>query len=323
MHFLLYLHPATLSRFKEKLVFNDWTPPNCLALLLNLCGGDDDGAELPEELHPLILRYFGQLIERSGWGNARDVNTVYEEIRSSRERRLDDVGMDSGPYLLSDMDIFARMIAQRKKEKVIPPQGTATLHVEHPVESAECSDVRNKPKLQEIKDEAVFVEDRPAEKTVEETLTMVDPEDLRSSLDEALAEMGYDIYRTAIILSEAQLPDDLVALVATKVSSTAARVRPMLVAQCPALLPPVMAIIELQRHELELQRIAREEMEKADEIEREILRVKEESRQREAVLVRVQMIGKCCMGFAWIKTEGGYRCAGGSHFVSDAAVNLV
>jgi hypothetical protein len=145
-------------------------------------------------------------------------------------------------------------------------------------------------------------------------LTTVDPEDLRLSLDEALAEMGYDVYRTAIILSKAQLPDDLVALVATKVSSTAARVRPMLVAQCPALLPPVLAIIELQRYELELQRIAREEMEKA---------VKENSRQREAVLVRVQMIGKCCMGYAWIKTKGGYKCAGGSHFVSDAQVNLV
>jgi hypothetical protein len=196
------------------------------------------------------------------------VNTVYEEIRSSRERRLDDEGVDSGPYLQSDMGIFARMIAQRKKEKVVSSQGTATLHVEHPMDSAECSDVRNNPRLQEVKEEAVLVEDRPVEKTIEETLTTVDPEDLRSSLDEALAEMGYDVYRTAIILSKAQLPDDLVALVATKVSSTAARVRPMLVAQCPALLPPVLAIIELQRYELELQRIAREEMEKADEIER-------------------------------------------------------
>ena len=135
--------------------------------------------------------------------------------------------------------------------------------------------------------------------------------------------MGYDIYSTAIMLTKAQLPDDLVALVARKVSSTADRVRPMLEAQCPALLPPVIAIIEKIKKELDLQRIAQEEMARADELERERLRIKEMQRQKAAVLERVQMIGKCCMGLHWIKTGDGYRCAGGSHFVSDAQVNLV
>jgi hypothetical protein len=32
---------------------------------------------------------------------------------------------------------------------------------------------------------------------------------------------------------------------------------------------------------------------------------------------RVQAIGKCPMGFAWHKEGGGWRCGGGSHFVSD------
>jgi hypothetical protein len=251
------------------------------------------------------------------------VNTVYDEMRSSRERRLDDAGADSGPYIESDMDIFARLIAQRKKELESPPRGPVTLHIDHSMESAERSDVRNKPKQQEVEEEAALVKDRPLEQTVEEALTLFDPADLWSSLDDALAEQGYDINTTAIMLTTAQLPDDLVALVATKVGSTAARVRPMLEAQCPALLPPVMAVIEKIKEELERQRIAQEEMEKADEIEREKLRIKEKLRLREAVLERVQMIGKCCMGYAWIKTEGGYRCAGGSHFVSDAQVNLV
>jgi hypothetical protein len=244
-------------------------------------------------------------------------------MRSSRERRLDNEGADSGPYILSDMAVFSRMIAERKKMHGVPSKGAATLTVEHPVMRAESSDFRHKPIQQEVKEEAVLVEDRPKELTAEEILTPINPADLWSSLDRALAEMGYDIYSTAIMLTNVQLPDDLVALVARKVSSTADRVRPMLEAQCPALLPPVIAIIEKIKKELDLQRIAQEEMARADELERERLRIKEMQRQKAAVLERVQMIGKCCMGFHWIKTGDGYRCAGGSHFVSDAQVNLV
>ena len=31
----------------------------------------------------------------------------------------------------------------------------------------------------------------------------------------------------------------------------------------------------------------------------------------------IKRIGKCCLGYEWIKEQGGYRCAGGSHFCTD------
>lgn len=33
---------------------------------------------------------------------------------------------------------------------------------------------------------------------------------------------------------------------------------------------------------------------------------------------RLQKIGLCPAGFTWVKVGGGYRCTGGSHFVTDA-----
>lgn len=43
-------------------------------------------------------------------------------------------------------------------------------------------------------------------------------------------------------------------------------------------------------------------------------------RERE-VQQRLQAIGRCSMGYEWIKVNNGYRCAGGSHFVHDNQLN--
>jgi hypothetical protein len=36
---------------------------------------------------------------------------------------------------------------------------------------------------------------------------------------------------------------------------------------------------------------------------------------------KIRMMGPCPMGFRWIKGSGGYRCAGGNHWLSDAQIN--
>jgi hypothetical protein len=69
-------------------------------------------------------------------------------------------------------------------------------------------------------------------------------------------------------------------------------VKAALVAQCALLLPGLL------------------------DARRERERVK--SAEEKAIQAKLLVIGQCPMGFAWIKCAGGgWRCAGGSHHVSD------
>ena len=47
-------------------------------------------------------------------------------------------------------------------------------------------------------------------------------------------------------------------------------------------------------------------------------REREKTAEEERVQEQLRAIGKCPVGFEWLKREGGWCCAGGSHFVTDA-----
>ena len=70
------------------------------------------------------------------------------------------------------------------------------------------------------------------------------------------------------------------------------------------------------------QRMRAEAAKKAAELE---ARRREEERQRQEeaqVQTKIRQMGLCVAGFRWIKQATGYRCAGGSHFISNAALGI-
>ncbi|VUC36636.1 unnamed protein product [Clonostachys rosea] len=77
--------------------------------------------------------------------------------------------------------------------------------------------------------------------------------------------------------------------------------------------------------EAKFQKLKKEQETCSDERREEIIRqvVQEEEKRRKiaAEKARLQRMGCCPVGFAWIKQENGYRCAGGSHFISQDYLN--
>jgi hypothetical protein len=55
---------------------------------------------------------------------------------------------------------------------------------------------------------------------------------------------------------------------------------------------------------------------KVEKLLLEMERAKSEEEKR--IQDKIKHMGKCPMDFEWIKEDGGYRCAGGSHYLTDA-----
>jgi SpoVK/Ycf46/Vps4 family AAA+-type ATPase len=125
------------------------------------------------------------------------------------------------------------------------------------------------------------------------------PGNLLALLEEACAELGYSIQQMEKFFESGTLPEQLVTLVWEKnggqeSSISLVAVTSALRRQIPGLLMKVRLILR----------------------QMEVERTEEEMRKQE----KLRKIGKCWLGFVWLKVEGGYRCAGGSHYCSDAEV---
>ena len=76
-----------------------------------------------------------------------------------------------------------------------------------------------------------------------------------------------------------------------------------------------------RRHEearLRIVMASRAKREAEDELRRAREEVERKKEEEVKVQTKLRSMGVCPVGFRWIKQSGGYRCAGGAHFVSDA-----
>jgi hypothetical protein len=117
--------------------------------------------------------------------------------------------------------------------------------------------------------------------------------DVWAALEQACQELGYDIEYIAKFLQEGEYPQELLdKIVSITGCNDLGKIRIMLDKQKGALQTRLKLLIEQRK--------------------------KEKSEEEARCQLALARMGRCPMDFEWLKEDGGWRCAGGSHYVSDA-----
>lgn len=341
---LLNINPGLTSRFPESVMFKDLNPETCFELLGKVFADLQKRKKTPldlsiitppsEKLHQRILSLFTQLSALESWGNGRDVKTLARNMfgalistaslpgtnlvltedvvttamvtmlaeRARRNEAVDDSRFSSRPP--------SRLIPQPESQKQRPPQPAAARAVTNAASPPPQHSSAEAPPIVGTDVDAQL----QGPKVVETTQVREDPNDplsliFRAKRDPGIADAVWE-----------QLERDKQTMVAKE--------------------REYRRLDEEKRvEEQRIEDLWRAEKASADEEERRVreaerIRAETERRRRDHELAaiakarereqRLQLalrtLGPCPMGYHWIKVSGGYRCAGGAHFLDDAAV---
>ena len=331
---LISINPGLSSRFPEEINFMNMSPMQCLEVLERTL--QKQNIQTPaltdpdSQIHSRMVGLIEQLSALPSWGNARDMKTLAKTLAGFVYK------MNPDGLTISENDVFhltkamlkerrdrcanlppvlpfrpAHQAAEESQDQQRPPPPPAGSSSE----ADETSGPPNEsPEPPESHDTDAKEEHGPPEPEGPKTLRDVGVSDAiwtQLQADKAASE------------SEPEISDDTLWDQEDVVSATwetahdAERAFRKLREKKAA---DESEARELRRRQEEArveQEKARRERERAKE-ELERLRVLRERQEREKVVQeRLRNMGVCVAGYRWIKQAGGYRCAGGSHFIGN------
>jgi hypothetical protein len=297
------------SRFTHVMTFPDWDPSDCVQCFSNRAREKEYG--LPDRAVSILQVGFRRLKTLDGFGNARDVDAVWKAASRHRADRIVSMGnLDNSKKSFEEGDIKkalddmikSRTSADGKEslcernvddQLVLPPllsDSTPTGNPDDEWEDA-CAGGRAEDELFDCK-----------EKSETETQGLL--EELNAVQEVEDQSNGRDLGVTDAVWSELQ---------------QAKEAEDRYAEQCRAEEKErkrVQAELEAQ---LRAKQLAEDAYRKImEELQRQRELAAENERKKEMIRQKLQAIGNCPAGFVWRKVGGGWRCAGGSHFVTDA-----
>lgn len=290
------------SRFTHTLEFPDWDVDDCVKCFKER--SVVKGFEMDDACVAILQKGFGVLHDLDGFGNARDVDAVWNATQRFRAGRVVSGKKGSSKHFEeSDLQqavdelIKGRSIADGKwamtKKITSDELLQAPLEMEDPSQHLKFDDAPVKTKEQEAEKEVEAAEILDEEQICQEELQLEDEGRDKGVSDAVWAEL--QIAKEA----EAKYIEQCLA-------EEAERKR-------------IEAEIEAQLKAEQLEREAYEQKMREMQQQREL--EAEKKRQREKIQQKLRAIGNCPAGFVWHKCGGGWRCGGGSHFVSDSQLN--
>jgi len=233
--------------------------------------------DIAEDAQHHILEQLKIIYERPGWGNASDAHVTFEYIENALAMRTRPFHAGAAEPAISD-----QLNVITLQDAIM---GMDKFHLQRPDMELPQSGT----------EDPVF-----------------------AALQLACVELGYDADQESrtkligileVVQAGGGLSKDILDHVKSKTGENETNLQQMLRPQVPPLLKSMSAAFAAEEERILV--IKRLEEQKRLE-EAEALRKKYEDMQR-----RLHTMGVCPAGFSWYRQGGGWRCHGGSHWVSD------
>ena len=326
MNELLRVNKGLSSRFSEEVFFANMGPEDCWNFLQRsltktgiVLGEEETGTLLSE-----IISLFRELSSLASWGNGRDLQTISKSIMAkSLIRHANSRSLDEPIVSLQEIKAYLSqfLAARRARSAVSPAQnfplpGPLTQAMQHLVRRPLTALRTNQSIKPSIFKQLQIEASKPTEvQSREESVTN---ETWAQLQEDKAAEVRAQHQRTEALNTAAELAR-------AKAHEEAAAEREF---QCLVLPSTTKEDDDDDAENQEFQRRVEQMRTKAlalseakDAAEKRWQRLREEDRARCKEINKVQeklrRIGNCEMGYPWIKQSGGWRCGGGTHFVSD------
>lgn len=323
MNELLSVNQGLSSRFSEEIIFTNMEPEDCWRFLqqyLEKTGIVIDETNTRASFSE-IISLFRELSSLPSWGNGRDVQTISKSITSTTFRNA---GSSTSKLTVSRwqiVDILTTFLAGRRARSVMNSSKSTRLQQNDQA----TQDLVERPNALKTMQSTAPTQDvsRNSSAPVDEPIQVSEASDER---DIGVTDSIWDQLQADKASQElAQNSIDNAVATAEEESRLAAREAVALAKEVKLLAAQEARDEKLQefkrRHEearlKEL--VGRRAKAEADERLRKIRDDAERKRKEDLqVQVKLREMGVCVAGFRWIKQAGGYRCAGGSHFVSNS-----
>ncbi|KAI4920884.1 hypothetical protein J4E85_008999 [Alternaria conjuncta] len=334
---LMSMNPGLTSRFPETVMFKHIDPETCLKLLVKVLSDLQKKKKAPldlsiidppsSQLRQQLLDLFGRLSVLESWGNARDVKSLaksmFQALISTAVPPITSLVLTE-PIVVRTMESMVDERSRRHAAAGTSRSGKRTPN--HPMPppqtqnptppSAQGSNTSTNtaapPPTAGTNTDKPEDDKKPTEKKTEPA---TEPEDPFASI--------FKVKRDAGVSDEVweQLERDKHAMVAKENEyrqlqeekrQYEERIKEFIRAEKAAADEEERRVREQARIAAELERRRRDEELAAVEKARQ----KEMERQK-----KLKVMGPCPMGYMWIKQHSGYRCAGGSHTLSDDQID--
>ena len=340
MNRLLQVNQGLASRFPEEVMFENMTADHAFDLLQrNL---DKSNVQLVSSSHPRtrseILDTLEELSSLRSWGNGRDINTMSKDIVANVFR---DATPSDNEFSITDkkLETFLKEVLQQKlaRERDASPLQSSIkpnqvgLSESLPSQAPPLAPVRMSSQNVATRKQASVTESMPDMSPAGDNEEGSNAVHSEASRDDGVSDETWNQLqknkqsqqRKHKQLVDAVLAEDQKRQKANQEEEHLRRLQEE----------------EMQREELaarlrslEKQEEARKARERAHQEHLKALKAKQQAEERlrrvkealerqqkkeKRVQEKLRHMGVCPVGYQWIKEASGYRCAGGSHFVSN------